>query len=77
MTENVKEIEDSALKLDKESRIHLTNKLIQSVHGPIDSDINDAWEEEILKRKQGISSGEVSLVPGQQVHEEARKYLKK
>lgn len=75
MIDDLKEIEDSALKLSKKQKAHLADKLLQSIHGEIDPEIEKAWVEEIKRRKKSLESGEASLHSAADVLKEARKRI--
>jgi putative addiction module component (TIGR02574 family) len=77
MINDFKEIEHSALELDKKRRAELAKRLIKSLDEEIDSDIEQAWIDEVARRKQEIKSGKISPLSGKEVHKEARKILKK
>ncbi len=77
MLSNLKEIESSALKLDRKEKARLTDKLLQSMHGEIDPHIEQAWIEEVQKRKESLRSGKASLHPASEVINEARKRIQK
>ncbi|HKI46406.1 MAG TPA: addiction module protein [Balneolales bacterium] len=72
-----KEIEQSALKLDEKHRAELAKRLLISLEENIDEDIEQAWIEEINRRKAQLEAGEVETIPGEQVLEKARNLLKK
>ena len=72
-----KEIEQSALKLDEKHRAELAKRLLISLEENIDEDIEQAWIDEINRRKAQVESGEVETIPGEQVLEKARNLLKK
>lgn len=72
-----KEIEKSALKLDEKDRAELAKRLLISLEESIDEDIEQAWIDEINRRKAQIESGEVESIPGEEVLEKARDLLKK
>ena len=72
-----KEIQHSALKLDENHRAELAKKLIDSLDERIDDDIEQAWIDEIKRRKAEIKSGKVTPISGQEVHKAARELLKK
>lgn len=72
-----KEIEQSALKLDEKHRGELAKRLLISLEESIDEDIEQAWIDEINRRKAQIESGEVETIPGEEVLEKARNLLKK
>jgi len=77
MNTDFKEIEHSALELDKKHRAELAKRLINSLDEEVDSDIEQAWIDEVTRRKEEIKSGKVSPLSGEEVHKEARKILKK
>ncbi|SMO80906.1 addiction module protein [Gracilimonas mengyeensis] len=77
MITDFKEIQDSALELDEKHRAELAKKLINSLEKSMDEDIEQAWIDEIKRRKAEIKSGKVASVSGQEVHKAARELLKK
>lgn len=72
-----KEIEQSALKLDEKHRVELAKRLLISLEESIDEDIEQAWMDEINRRKAQVESGDVETIPGEEVLEKARNLLKK
>ncbi len=77
MITDLNEIEDSALSLDRISKARLADKLLKSIHGEIDPDIQQAWIQEVQKRKESLKSGEASLHPASEVLKEARERIRK
>lgn len=77
MNTDYKEIQHSALELDKNRRAELAKKLIDSLDDQIDNDIEQAWVDEIKRRKAEIQSGEVTPISGEEVHKMARELLNK
>ncbi|MFU8813573.1 MAG: addiction module protein [Balneolaceae bacterium] len=77
MLTEFKEIESSALELDEKHRAELAKRLIESLDEHVDEDIEQAWIDEVRRRKEEIKSGKVTLIPGEQVHKEARNLLNK
>lgn len=77
MMTDLKEIEDSALNLSKKDKALLADKLLQSIHGKIDPEIEKAWIDAVQKRKEALKSGEASLNSASDVLNEARKRLQK
>ena len=77
MITDLKEIENSALNLNKKDKAHLADKLLQSIRGKIDPDIEQAWIDEVKKRKETLKSGEASLHSASDVLNEARKRIQK
>ncbi len=75
MINDFKEIENSALNLNKKDKARLADKLLQSIHGKIDPDIEQAWIQEIQKRKESLKSGEASLHSSSEVLSEAKKRI--
>lgn len=75
MITDIKEIENSALNLNKKDKARLADKLLQSIHGKIDPDIEQAWIKEIQKRKVSLKTGESSLHSSSEVLSEARKRI--
>jgi hypothetical protein len=77
MITDLKEIENSALNLNMRDKARLADKLLQSIHGKIDTEIEQAWIEEVQKRKESLKSGEASFHSASDVLNEARKRLQK
>jgi hypothetical protein len=76
MTTDFKEIEDSALKLDKMDKARLADELLQSIHGEVHPDIEQAWIQEVQRRKKSLKSGKASLHPASEVLKEARERIR-
>jgi len=77
MITDFKELQNSALELDEKHRAELAKRLINSLDAQVDDDIEQAWIDEVRRRKEEIKSGKVTPVPGNEVHKEARKLLNK
>ncbi|MEX2603861.1 MAG: addiction module protein [Gracilimonas sp.] len=77
MITDFKEIQHSALELDEKHRAELAKNLINSLENHIDEDIEQAWIDEIKRRKAEIKSGKVTPISGEEVHKAARELLKK
>lgn len=77
MITDFKEIQHSALELDEKHRAELAKSLINSLEKHTDEDIEQAWIDEIKRRKAEIKSGKVTPVSGEDVHKVARELLKK
>jgi len=75
MITDFKEIQHSALELDENHRAELAKKLIDSLDQHFDDDIEQAWIDEIKRRKAEIKAGEVTPISGHEVHKAARKLL--
>ncbi len=72
-----KRVEQSALKMRKEERVRLAERLLLSLELREDEEIEQAWREEVERRKKEVEKGEVSLVPFEEVQMKARRLLKK
>lgn len=68
------EIESAAMQMTKSSRARLADMLLVSLDD--EDEIEDAWGEEIESRVRQIDTGEVDLIPGEQVMAELRSLLK-
>ncbi len=77
MITDLKEIEYLALNLNKKDKANLADKLLRSIHGEIGSEIEQAWIDEINKRKESLKSGDASLHSASDVINEAKKRLHK
>lgn len=77
MNTDFKEIENSALKLDEKQRAELAKRLLESLEDQIDEDVEQAWAEELKRRKEQVESGEATTIPAEKVLKEARNLLKK
>ena len=64
-----------ALTLSPEARAELTDRLIASAAETIDPEIEQAHLEEVRRRIARVATGEVELVPGEQVLAEGRALL--
>ena len=51
-----------ALNLPESERAELAHNLVASLDGPADSDVEQAWEAEILRRLAEIDSGTAKLI---------------
>ena len=60
-----KEIQHSALELDENHRAELAKKLIDSLDQHIDDDIEQAWIDEVKRRKAEIKSGKEITINAQ------------
>lgn len=58
---------EEALSLPADARLSLVEKLLTSLNLPIDKEIDRLWAEEAEHRVSQIETGEVKLVPGEEV----------
>ncbi|MFH5883011.1 addiction module protein [Halalkalibaculum sp. DA3122] len=77
MITDFNKIENSALKLDENHRAELAKRLIASLDQQVDQDIEQAWIQEVNRRKKELNSGEVDPISAEEVLSNARKLLQK
>lgn len=66
-----------ALSLPADERASLVERLLQSLNLPTETEIARLWAEEAERRVAQLESGEVELIPGEQVFAKIRaKYRK-
>ncbi len=58
MTETTQRLLEEALDLSETERAELAAKLIASLEGPADEDVDAAWATEIERRCAALDSGE-------------------
>jgi len=75
MIQNFKDIENSALELDEKHRAQLARRLLLSLEDYIEENVEKSWIDEIRRRENEIKSGNVKLVPSEEVIEKVRKTL--
>jgi putative addiction module component (TIGR02574 family) len=72
MTDKSQAIVEQALKLSPTERAEVAEKLIGSLDEVPDTDVEQAWQEEIQKRLQQIDRGEVKTIPWEEVQRRLR-----
>ena len=70
MTTHVKELFAEASNLSESERATLAGLLIESLESEIDSDVEEAWREEIERRIAELDSGTAMTVPWEAVRAE-------
>ena len=75
MTNEFKDIESSALKLTDKQRAKLAVRLLESLDKEQESDVEQAWLEEIERRNQLLESGNAELIPAKDVFAKARNLI--
>jgi putative addiction module component (TIGR02574 family) len=60
------EVLKAALALPAEARAALIGPLVDSLDSEVDSDAEQSWREEIVRRLREIDSGAVKLIPWDQ-----------
>jgi putative addiction module component (TIGR02574 family) len=69
----VEAIIGNALKKPVKERALIAERLISSLDGTTDKDVELAWQKEIEKRLQEIDSGIVQCIPWEDVQEQLSK----
>ena len=75
MTDVLAEVKEKASRLSEVERAVLALSLIESLDGPADAQVDEAWQEEIERRAAQIERGEVGLVSGNEVLAQLRRRL--
>jgi len=75
MANTLFELKQKAAQLTDAERAELALSLIESLDGPGDPDVEEAWRLEIERRIGQIDRGEVQLVPGDEVFARLRRRL--
>jgi putative addiction module component (TIGR02574 family) len=73
-TENVM---SQALRLPREARALLAEKLLESLDFEEPFEISNEWKEEIARRCREIDDGTAELIPGEEVLKEAERELQR
>lgn len=75
MSDTLAELKQKASQLSKSERADLALSLIESLDGPADPDVEEAWRVEIERRIGQLERGEVELVSGDEVFAKLRRRL--
>ena len=75
MPDTLAELKDKASRLPASERATLALALIESLDGPADPQVEEAWRIEIERRIAAYERGEVKLVPGDEVFARLRRRL--
>lgn len=75
MSDMLTELKKKAAQLSDAERAELALSLIESLDGPGDPDVEEAWRVEIERRIGQIDRGEVQLIPGDEVFARLRRRL--
>ena len=76
MSTTLEDIKAKAQQLSEMERAELALALIESLDGPPDADVEEAWRIEIERRVGQIERGEVQPVPGDEVLERLRRRVR-
>jgi putative addiction module component (TIGR02574 family) len=67
MTRDLAELFREASELPEADRAELAGRLLETLHGEPDEDVEAAWAEEIERRVRQIDAGEVKTIPWEEV----------
>lgn len=73
MTDKSKVVLEEALKLTANERAEVAEQLIASLDEVPDTDVEQAWQEEVQRRLQQVERGEVKLIDSDTVMAELLK----
>ena len=69
MTPEARQLLKQALALDEKDRASVAGVLIESLHGEVDPDAEEAWNAEIQRRVEELDSGKVETIPWSEVRQ--------
>lgn len=75
MPDMLAELKDKASRLTESERAALALALFESLDGPADPQVEEAWRIEIERRVAACERGEVKLVPSDEVFARLRRRL--
>jgi putative addiction module component (TIGR02574 family) len=75
MSDMLADLKKKASQLSDAERAELALSLIESLDGPADPEVEEAWRAEIERRIGQIDRGEVQLIPGDEVFARLRRRL--
>jgi putative addiction module component (TIGR02574 family) len=67
MSPSAKKVLEEALHLGETERASIAGALIESLHGPAEPGVEEAWEVEIERRIRELENGAVETVPWSEV----------
>ena len=75
MSPEIDELLQKALALPPEARAELASSLLDSLDQTVDEEVDAAWQQEIVRRMDEISSGKVKTIPWREVQRKGRALL--
>lgn len=75
MSSKLAELKQKAAQLSDAERAELALSLIESLDGPADPGVEEAWRLEIERRLAQVERGEVQLISGDEVFARLRRRL--
>jgi putative addiction module component (TIGR02574 family) len=77
MSPEAENIIKEALRLPREARAMIAEKLLESLDFEEPFEVSSEWQEEIARRCREIDEGAVDLIPGDKVLKEAAEDLER
>ena len=77
MARPLEELNKELLSLPRKERADIALRLIRSLDEGIEEDVDAYWKDELVRRSRQIESGEVELIPADEVFKKARERLAK
>jgi putative addiction module component (TIGR02574 family) len=69
MSPTAEKLLKEVLILDEKDRASVAGALIESLHGEVDPDAEEAWDVEIQRRVDELESGSIEPVPWSEVRQ--------
>lgn len=76
MAATIKQLKQALLKLSKQERAFLADRLLSSLDGEVLSEVDAAWVAEAERRFQEYKSGKRQVLSAQDVFTEAERVMK-
>ena len=74
-TEMMERLRSEALTLSMPERAELAHDLLESLDAPADEGVEDAWDEEIIRRIAQIDAGQATLLSRDQLRQKLQDRL--
>ena len=74
-TRELSVLREDALALSESERAILAHDLVASLDGPVEQNVADAWDKEIIRRINEIDSGNTTLLDASEVISDIRKRI--
>jgi putative addiction module component (TIGR02574 family) len=74
-TEMMERLRSEALMLSMPERAELAHDLLESLDAPADEGVEDAWDEEIIRRIAQIDAGQATLLSREQLRQKLQDRL--
>jgi putative addiction module component (TIGR02574 family) len=75
MASTLSDLKKKAAQLPEQERAELALSLIESLDGPADPNVEEAWAQEIERRVRQLEKGEAELIPADEVFARIRRRL--